>query len=75
MFAGMPARRTHGLADPVAEFEALRPYVQQLRALQGRCRPFGPEYLALAIPLEALEEAARHFTGRRMVYGSSGEHR
>lgn len=62
-------------ADPAAEMEALRPLVDQLRAMQLRCRPFSVDYLALAIPLQALEDAGRTLTGQRMVFGSHGDHR
>jgi hypothetical protein len=34
----------------------------------------GADYMELSIPLESLEQAARHFTGRRSFY-DSGDHR
>lgn len=69
-------RQTYvGLADPVREFEALRPYAVQLRTMQRRCRPFGCDYHAIAVALEALETAAYHFTRRPRFFGDSGDHR
>lgn len=63
------ARQSYvGLGDPVREFEALAPYVDQLRKLQQKCRPFGRDYLAIAIALDALETAAYHFTRRPHFY-------
>ncbi|MDB5418109.1 MAG: hypothetical protein JWP50_1528, partial [Phenylobacterium sp.] len=41
------ARRTYvGVSDPVRAFENLAPLVQQLRALQYTCKPFGRDYHA-----------------------------
>lgn len=60
-----------GLADPIREFEALRPYVDELRRLQRKCKPFGRDYLALAIALDAVETAAYHFTRRPSFYGGA----
>ena len=69
-------RQTYvGLSDPVREFEALRPYAARLRALQRSCKPFGRDYHAIAIALDALETAAYHFTRRPHFYGDSGDHR
>ncbi len=69
-------RQTYvGLSDPVREFEALRPYAARLRALQRNCKPFGRDYHAIAIALDALETAAYHFTRRPHFYGDSGDHR
>jgi hypothetical protein len=63
------ARQSYpGLRDPIGEFEALRPYVDQLRKLQQQCRPFGRDYLAIAIALDGLESAAYHFTRRPHFY-------
>jgi hypothetical protein len=81
-------RRPHfyGLRDPAPgapdlsdrrlgprAFETLRPYALHLRGLQGRCRPFGRDWQALNIPLQALETAAFHFTGVAQFYGSRGD--
>lgn len=60
-----------GVADPVREFERLRPYVDQLRRLQRQCKPFGRDYLAIAIALDGLETAAYHFTKRPHFYAGS----
>ena len=62
--------RYTGLPDPVNAFEALTPYVDQLRALQMRCKPFGADYLALAIALDGVQTAAYHFTGRPHFYAA-----
>jgi hypothetical protein len=63
------ARQSYvGLTDPVREFDALRPYVNQLRQMQQRCRPFGRDYLAIAIALDALETTAFHFTRQAHFY-------
>lgn len=59
-----------GIGDPVREFDALRPYADQLRKMQQQCRPFGRDYHAIA--LEALDTAAYHFTKRPHFYGSQG---
>ena len=40
-----------------------------LRKLQQKCRPFGRDYLAIAIAIEALETTAYHFTRRPHFYG------
>ncbi|HPA37586.1 MAG TPA: hypothetical protein PLV04_02490 [Phenylobacterium sp.] len=64
----MVQRAYVGLADPLREFEALRPYADQLRALQRRCKPFGRDYNAIAIALDGLETAAYHFTRRPHFY-------
>ena len=69
-------RRTYiGVSDAVASFEALRPYDQQLRAMQRNCKPFGRDYFAIAIALDGLQTAAFHFTRRPHFYGDRGEHR
>ncbi|MBS0332212.1 MAG: hypothetical protein JSS35_05550 [Proteobacteria bacterium] len=46
----------------------LKPWDQALRGLQFRCRPYGRDYLALAMPLEALHTLAYHFTGDEAFY-------
>lgn len=63
------ARQIHAsFGDPVRAFEALRPYVDQLRVMQRQCKPFGRDYHAIAIALEGLETAAYHFTRRPRFY-------
>ena len=57
-----------GLTDPVREFEALKPYVNELRKMQQKCKPFGRDYMAIAIALDGLESAAYHFTRRPHFY-------
>jgi hypothetical protein len=46
-----------------ADFEALSPLVAALRQLQRRCKPFGPDYHAVAVALAALNETAEIVTG------------
>lgn len=60
-----------GVPDAVREFERLRPYVDQLRRLQRQCKPFGRDYLAIAIALDGLETAAYHFTKRPHFYAGA----
>lgn len=67
----MVHRTRIGLTDPVRDFDALRPLVLQLRALRGRCRPFGRDYHAISIALEAMDSAAYHFTRRPHFYGEN----
>lgn len=59
--------------EAVAAFQALTPYADRLRALQGRCRPFGRDYLALDIAKQSLETAAFHFTRVPHFYGARGD--
>ena len=64
------------LSDPqeaVAAFRELTPYNDRLRALQGRCRPFGRDYMALEIARQSLESAAYHFTREPRFYGSTSD--
>jgi len=56
-------------------FEDLRPLVAALRAMQRHCKPFGPDYDAIAISLAALDEAAEIVTGESRFYATSGDHR
>lgn len=65
-----------GLGDRAAAiraFEGLTPYADRLRALQGRCRPFGRDYLALDIPRQCLGSAAYHFTKIDHFYGTKAD--
>jgi hypothetical protein len=62
--------RYPGFGDPLKAFESLAPLVDQLRAMQMKCRPFGPDYLALAITLEAMQTTAFHFTRRPHFYSA-----
>jgi hypothetical protein len=41
--------------------------------MQGRCRPFGRDYLALDIAKQTLESAAFHFTRVASFYGAWGD--
>ncbi|WP_156378336.1 MULTISPECIES: hypothetical protein [unclassified Phenylobacterium] len=42
--------------------------MNQLRKMQQRCRPFGRDYHAIAIAIEALETTAYHFTRQAHFY-------
>lgn len=62
------------LADPdeaLAAFTALSPYVERLRALQQRCRPYGPDYCALDLARQGLFTAAFHFTRNPRLYAGA----
>ena len=54
----------------VAAFEALTPYASALGKMQGGCRPFGRDYLALTIAQQSLGTAAFHFTRVPSFYGA-----
>ncbi len=56
-----PVRYT-GVTDPQRAFDQMRPLVKQLGDLKHKCRPFGRDYHALSIALDALETTAFHFT-------------
>ena len=60
-------------AEAIAAFKALAPYNDRLRALQGRCRPFGRDYYALDIARQGLESAAFHFTREAAFYGAKSD--
>jgi len=60
-------------AEAIGAFKGLTPYVERLRDLQQRCRPFGRDYLALGIALQSLETAAFHFTREEAFYGAKGD--
>ena len=59
--------------EAIAEFESLTPYADRLLALQGQCRPFGRDYLALGIARQCLDTAAFHFTRVAHFYGARGD--
>ncbi|WP_372784833.1 hypothetical protein [Phenylobacterium sp.] len=54
----------------IAAFEALTPYANALGKMQGGCRPFGRDYLALTIAQQSLGTAAFHFTRVASFYGA-----
>ena len=69
-------RRTYvGVSDPEQRFRELTPYVEALRRMQFTCKPFGRDYLAIAIAIDGLESAAYHFTRQPHFYAAKGEHR
>jgi hypothetical protein len=57
----------------IAAFEALEPYDHALRLMQGGCRPFGRDYLAIAIAQETLVTAAYHFTREANFFGAKSD--
>jgi hypothetical protein len=57
----VPVRYT-GIANPTQAFAELRPLRQRLIDMQGKLRPFGPDYLILDAVKLALDTAAYHFT-------------
>ena len=61
-----------GVPDAQRKFEELRPLVEQLREMQRGCRPFGRDYHAIAIALEAIETTAFHFTREPHFYTARG---
>ena len=54
--------RYTGLVSPKLAFDEMRPLRERLIRMQGRCRPFGPDYLILSAVTKALDTAAYHFT-------------
>lgn len=58
-----------GVMFPETEFGQLREAYQRLRDLQGKCRPQSDDYLALERVLQALRDAAVHFTRDPYFYG------
>lgn len=65
-----------GLGDrdeAVRMFDSLRPFYAQLQAMQRRCKPFGRDYHAIAVSLDALETTAYHFTRRPHFFGQAGD--
>lgn len=69
-----PQQGNRRLADPdeaLAAFTAFRPYVERLRALQQRCRPYGPDYAALDLARQGLFTAAFHFTRNPHLYAGA----
>lgn len=65
--AVVKVRRT-GVADAKPYFDRLRPGRDTLIELQGKYRPFGPEFLILEAVKKALDTAAHHFTGDPNFY-------
>lgn len=57
----VPVRYT-GITNPTEAFADLRPFREGLIAMQGRVRPFGPDYLILSAVTKALDTAAYYFT-------------
>lgn len=68
-----PVRYT-GVTDPKGAFDQLRPLVRQLTELRIRCRPFGRDYHALSVALDALETTAFHFTRNPNFFNERGGH-
>lgn len=67
----MVARTYYGLGPPdiaVRAFDRLTPWVVELMAMQGECKPMGPDYMAMGVALDGLQTAAFHFTRRPHFY-------
>lgn len=66
----MVQRTYTGMAREAAvrEFDALRPHVLQILALQAECVRFSPDHAAFGIAVDGAETAAYHFTRRRHYY-------
>ena len=67
----MVHRTRYGLGPPESarkHFEALQPHALKLGELRQLCPPDGPDYLALDVALNGLEDAAFHFTRRRYFF-------
>ena len=65
-----------GLGGPeqaIRAFEELTPLYAHLRAMQRKCKPFGRDYHAIAITLDALETTAYHFTRRPHFYATQAD--
>ena len=65
-----------GLGDKeaaISAFDRLKPLVSELRELQSKCKPFGRDYMAIAVSLEALDTTAYHFTRRPHFYGARSD--
>lgn len=60
-------------AAAIQAFEGLAPYASRLRALQGSCRPYGRDWMALDIPRQCLGSATYHFTKIAAFYGAKGD--
>lgn len=63
-----PGRPLTGREEAAAAFKALTPLMNQLRAMQARCRPFGRDYMAVEVAKRGLETAAYHFTRNERFY-------
>jgi hypothetical protein len=70
----MVRRNYMGVMDPEGAFEDLRPLVDRMIRLRAQCKPFGRDYHALSIAVEAMDSAAYHFTRRPHFYALSGKH-
>jgi hypothetical protein len=68
----MVRRNYPGMTDPVATLEELKPLVNQLINMRSRCKPFGRDYHAVCIALEAIDTMAYHFTRRPHFYAVGG---
>ena len=62
--------RYTGVTDPLKAFAELRPLREQIIAMQGRVRPFGPDFLILSAVTKALDTAAYHFTREPDFYSA-----
>jgi hypothetical protein len=67
--------RYAGVPEAHKAFDELRPLVLKLGQLRMKCRPFGPDYHALSVALEALNTTAYHFTRNPNFFNDRPGHR
>ena len=68
-----PVRYT-GVTDPQRAFDELRPLVARLNAMKIHCRPFGRDYHAISVALDALDTTAFHFTRNPNFFNEPRRH-
>ena len=66
----MVKMRYVGLGNAVDDFEKLTPLVKELERMKLKCRPFGADYHALSVALDAINTTAYHFTRRPHFYSN-----
>jgi hypothetical protein len=65
-----------GIGDPNRAFAEFKPMFKKLEQMKRHCRPFGRDYHALCIALEALTTTVFHFTRNPNFFNEeSGNHR
>ena len=65
--------RYNGLSNATEAFGALKPLREAITRMQGRYRPFGPDYLILDAVKKALDTAAFHFTSDHEFFSMKPE--
>ena len=66
--------RYAGVPDPKRAFDELRPLVARLVKMKIQCRPFGRDYHALSVALDALDTTAFHFTRNPNFFNETPSH-